>query len=208
MSQAIPTPRSGRREREAERRRIDVLDVATGFFAESGYEGTQISEIARVAEISLATLYGMFKGKDDLYQAVLMRAATSIRDIVHARVDAIADPVDRLLVLADTLLRCFEEKRALMRIYTMGTHGLPWRIRQTMGEPLVEFYRAFLDYVTELTREAKSAGRLTGLPAETVALALVGTINATAAEWIESGGDETLLEAAPGIQALLKRVLV
>ena len=208
MKQTPLTVPSGRREREAARRRVDVLDVAADAFAEKGYEGAQISEIARVAEVSLATLYAMFESKDELYQAVLIRAAKSIRDVVRARVDTIEDPAERLLELISCLLHCFDENRTLMRIHTMGTHGLPWRVRQTMGEPVVEIYRAFLGYVTALTRAAALAGRLGALTPEAVALALVGTINATVAEWIESERDAPLSDSAPAIRALFEQLLV
>jgi AcrR family transcriptional regulator len=207
MKQATATVQSGRRQREAARRRADVLDVAANLFAERGFEGTQISEVARVAEVSLATLYAMFQSKDELFHAVLIRAAESIRHVVRSRVDDIEDPAERLLVLIDCLLHCFDENRALMRIYTMGTHGLPWSIRQAMGEPLVDIYRAFLDYVTGLTRAVAKAGRLGGLAPEAVALALVGTINATAAEWIETNRDAVLSDAAPTIRAIFEQLL-
>jgi AcrR family transcriptional regulator len=208
MQRSSALARSGRREREAARRRIEVLDVATEIFAEKGYDGTQISEVAQTAEVSLATLYAIFQSKDELYQTVLVRAAESIRDAVRAQVDAIDDPVERLLVLVDCLLARFSEKRALMRIYTLGSHGLPWSIRQTMGEPLVAIYRSFLDYVTDLARAAARAGLLGSLAPDAVALAVVGTVNAAAAEWIESGREEPLSEAAPGIRAIFERLLV
>jgi len=182
--------------------------VAAETFSEKGYEGAQISEIARVAEVSLSTLYAMFESKDVLYQAVLIRAAESIRDVVRARVDVIEDPADRLLELIDCLLCCFDDHRALMRIHAMGTHGLPLRVRQTMGAPVVEIYRAFVDYVTALTRATALAGRLGTLAPEAVALALVGTINATAAEWIESERDAPLGDAAPTIRAIFEQLLI
>jgi AcrR family transcriptional regulator len=208
MTQPTPRAHSGRREREAARRRAEVLDVASEIFAEKGYEGAQISEIARVSEVSLATVYAMFKSKDELYQAVNTRAAESIRDTVRAHVDAIDDPAERLLVLIDCLLRCFDENGALMRIYTLGTHGLPWSIRQTLGEPMVAIYREFLDYISELARAAAAAGRLGDLDPEAVALAIAGTVNAASAEWIESGRSEPFSDAAPAIRAIVERLLV
>ena len=208
MKQATPAVPAGRREREAARRRADILDVAADTFAERGYEGAQMSEIARRAEVSLATLYAMFDSKAELYQAVLERAATSIRSVVRARVELIEDPAERLLELIGCLLHCLDENRTLMRIHTMGTHGLPWRIRQTMGEPVVAIYRALLDYVTGLTREVARAGRLGALTPEAVAIALVGTINATVAEWIVSERDASLSDAAPAIREIFEQLLV
>jgi AcrR family transcriptional regulator len=197
----------GRREREALRRRGDILEVATEIFSEKGYAGTQISEIARLAEVSLATVYALFESKHALYQTVAVRAAESVRDAVRAEVDAIEDPAQRVLALVDSLLHRFDESRALMRIYTMGTHGLPWSIRQTMGAPLVAIYREFLDYVVQLMRAVADVGRLGPLDPGFVALALVGSVNATVAEWIESGRDEPLGEAAPGVRAIFERLL-
>jgi len=208
MKRSAASARSGRREREAARRRDEVLDVATEIFAEKGYDGTPISEIARVAEVSLATLYSIFESKDALYQTVLVRAAESVREAVRAQVDAIEDPVERLLELVDSMLARVDENRALMRIYTLGTHGLPWSIRQTMGEPLVAIYRSFLDYATEITRAAARVGRLGHLAPEAVALAVVGTINAAAAEWIEAGREEPFCNSAPAIRAIFEQLLV
>ena len=83
MTQLTPQPQSGRREREAARRRADVLAVASEIFAEKGYEGAQISAIARVAEVSLATVYAMFKSKEELYQAVFGRGGVAGAGFFH-----------------------------------------------------------------------------------------------------------------------------
>ena len=73
---------------------------------------------------------------------------------------------------------------------------------------MVEIYRGFLDYITELARDAAVAGRLGDLDPEAVALAIAGTINATSAEWIESGRSEPISHAAPAIRAIVACLLV
>jgi hypothetical protein len=95
-----------------------------------------------------------------------------------------------------------------MRIYTLGTHGLPWSIRQTLGGPMVAIYREFLDYISDLARDAACAGRLGDLDPEAVALAIAGTINATSAEWIESERSDPISDAAAAIRAIVERLLV
>ncbi|HEX2464324.1 MAG TPA: helix-turn-helix domain-containing protein [Thermoanaerobaculia bacterium] len=59
-----PSRREARRERELEHRRSDVLEAATEAFATHGYHDAQIGEIAARAELSLASLYSMFDGKE------------------------------------------------------------------------------------------------------------------------------------------------
>jgi len=48
----------------------NILEAATKLFALKGYHGTSIRDIAKEAEISIATLYYYAKNKDDLYRQV------------------------------------------------------------------------------------------------------------------------------------------
>jgi AcrR family transcriptional regulator len=92
------TPRLPRGER-----REQIVAAATGAFADTGFAGTNLDDIAAAAGISRAILYRHFESKTDLYRAVLdgacSRLATatgrtdftddSITDLLHA---AAADP--------------------------------------------------------------------------------------------------------------------
>jgi TetR/AcrR family transcriptional repressor of mexJK operon len=62
MSEMIAgSRREQRRAQELAGRRADLLDAALEVFAEKGFDGAQISEIAGLAEVSLASLYAMFR---------------------------------------------------------------------------------------------------------------------------------------------------
>ena len=47
-----------------------ILDAAKGVFLEKGYKETKITDIAKAAEISPATIYLYFNGKKDLFDAL------------------------------------------------------------------------------------------------------------------------------------------
>ena len=79
--------REERRLREIALRREDVLVAAAATFAAKGFQGAQVAEIANAAEVSLNSVYGLFKGKEELYEAVVHAAATTIRDRVQAKVE-------------------------------------------------------------------------------------------------------------------------
>jgi AcrR family transcriptional regulator len=61
-------------ERTAQR----ILDVAEELFAERGYDGTSLRQIADRAGIKQPGLYNHFAGKQALYEAVLFRALNPI----------------------------------------------------------------------------------------------------------------------------------
>ena len=141
-----PAPRSireERREREIALRRNDILVAAATVFSEKGFQGAQVAEIANAAEVSLNSVYGLFKGKEELYEAVIHAAAATVRDRVQAEVEAVSDPAEKLLRVIDALFGCFDEHEHLLRIYAHTTHGLPWRVRQALGQDSLEVFQSF-----------------------------------------------------------------
>lgn len=199
--------RDERREREIELRRHDILVAAAGVFSEKGFQGAQVAEIANAAEVSLNSVYGLFKGKEELYEAVIHAAAATVRDRVRAEVDALDDPAEKLLAVIDALFACFDEHHHLLQIYARTTHGLPWRVRQAMGDESLEVFQSFTAWLVGIAKEAKRAGKLRDLDPETVALSLVGAVTTTAARWVEAPRRESLLDAAPRVRALFEALL-
>lgn len=199
--------RDARRSSELAQRRADALAAAAAVFAEKGYHDAQITEIAARAELSRASLYSMFAGKGELFQAVIANAANAIRDTVRGAVERLDDPGEQLLCVIDSLFACYEADQTLLRIYTLGTHGLPFEIREAMGDTTMEIFVAFTDWVVALSEQAKSAGHLNGLDPEAVGHALVGTVTTTAARWIESTPERPLSDAAVSVRAIFRQLL-
>ena len=138
---------------------------------------------------------------------VIAAAAEAIRVAVRGAAEACDDPGERLLTVIDSLFAYYEENQALLRIYAAGTHGLPFKIRDSMGDPTLQLFVRFTDWVAELSKQAQSAGLLSGLDAEAVGVALVGTVTTTATRWIESTPERPLSQAASAVRAIFQRLL-
>jgi AcrR family transcriptional regulator len=82
-----PPPRIGpvkeaaapERQRDPERTRNEILEVATREFAERGYAGARVDEIAARMRTTKRMIYYYFGGKEQLFVAVLERAYAEIR---------------------------------------------------------------------------------------------------------------------------------
>ncbi|HEY5200122.1 MAG TPA: TetR/AcrR family transcriptional regulator [Acidothermaceae bacterium] len=70
----------GDRQRDAERTRAELLEVATAEFARNGYSGARVDEIAARTRTTKRMIYYYFGGKENLYIAVLERAYEGIRE--------------------------------------------------------------------------------------------------------------------------------
>ena len=87
--------------RDAERTRAELLAVATEVFAEAGYSGARVDEIAERTRTTKRMIYYYFGGKEGLYLAVLENAYRGIRDAEQKlRVDH-TDPVEAIRRLAE-----------------------------------------------------------------------------------------------------------
>ncbi|MGU3585823.1 TetR/AcrR family transcriptional regulator [Rhodococcus sp. C26F] len=61
--------RSPRRQMQAAQTRAAALDAAARLFAERGWTGTSMRDVARAAEVSVETLYGAFGSKAQLLKS-------------------------------------------------------------------------------------------------------------------------------------------
>ena len=63
-------------------RRQQLLDIGRRLFAERGFEGTSIEEIAAQAGVSKPVVYEHFGGKEGLYAVVVDREMSQLLDQV------------------------------------------------------------------------------------------------------------------------------
>ncbi len=187
--------RRARREDELARRRADTLAAAASIFAARGYHDTQITDIAAAAELSRASLYAMFDGKEGLYLEVISNASEAIRESVRRRVESLDDPGQRLLAVIDSLLACWEENQTLLQLYALAAHGLPFHISRMMGESTHKLFVEFTDWVISLAEEAQRGGYLRGHDPQAVGIAVVGAVTTRATRWIEAENGRPLTEA-------------
>jgi AcrR family transcriptional regulator len=72
------------RRRDAVRTRKEILDVATREFADRGFAGARVDEIAARTRTTKRMIYYYFGGKEQLYIAVLERAYATAREAERA----------------------------------------------------------------------------------------------------------------------------
>lgn len=73
-----------------------VLDAALTLFAERGYHGTALSEIAAALDVRTPSLYNHMRSKHELLRTLVERTVTGVLEDFHAAVDGRTDPLDRL----------------------------------------------------------------------------------------------------------------
>lgn len=89
---------------QAKPRKEEILDVATRLFAEGGYEGTSMNDVAERVGMRKASLFYHFATKDALYEAVLDRLVASLQVALEAIYVSSGTFPDRLDAVTETLV--------------------------------------------------------------------------------------------------------
>ncbi|WP_309107704.1 TetR family transcriptional regulator [Arthrobacter sp.] len=120
MSEGLPLVRRGRR-RGGIASKDQILAAARRLFAEHGFDGTSLRQIAREAEVDPAMVHHFFNGKDELFALSVELPADPAQ--VLAGVDGL-DPEHRAAAIVGAVLRLWESP---------AQHSLVAFLRGTIG---------------------------------------------------------------------------
>jgi AcrR family transcriptional regulator len=160
-------------------RRQQLLEIGRRLFAERGFEGTSIEEIAAQAGVSKPVVYEHFGGKEGLYAVVVDREVERLTTITMTLLDG-KQSRPKFEAAAVTLLRYIEDNADGFRILvrdsspgaTTGTYGT--LLSDIAGQ--VEYIMA--DFLKSRGRDPKLAPMYSQM--------LVGMVAFTGQWWLDA----------------------
>lgn len=88
--------KQSRRERNKIQCRQRILRASRQLFSAKGYEETTMDDVAERAEVSKATLYNYFPGKDSLLMGIAEAELEQIREMIDGELRQVPSPLERL----------------------------------------------------------------------------------------------------------------
>ncbi len=97
-----------RKQREKEKRKIEIINAARKVFSNKGFNSSTMEEIATEAELSPGTLYLYFKNKEELHTSlsieILKYLTDEIQKVVGEQI-SVEDKIDRF---CDVFIKVYE----------------------------------------------------------------------------------------------------
>ncbi len=154
---AAPPSSDAERQRDKDRTRADILDVATREFADKGYTGARVDEIAERTSTTKRMIYYYFGGKEQLYIAVLEQAYLAIRAL-EAELDVEhLEPEDAIRRLAELTFDHHEAHPDFIRLVSIENIHRAEHIARS--EVLAGLANPALDGLTQILERGRAAGR-------------------------------------------------
>ncbi|HEX5533638.1 MAG TPA: TetR/AcrR family transcriptional regulator [Actinomycetales bacterium] len=161
-------------------RREQLLDVGRKLFAEKGFEGTSVEEIAARAEVSKPVVYEHFGGKEGLYAVVVDR---EIETLLNGITGALVSESSSRLLLERAAL-------ALLDYIESSTDGFRILVRDS---PVAQSTGTFASLISDVASQVEhiladafKRNRIDPKTAPMYAQMLVGMVALTGQWWLDS----------------------
>jgi AcrR family transcriptional regulator len=169
------------RGRDPEGTRQRVLSAARAVFAEHGFEGARVDEVARRARVSKGTVYNVVSSKEELFLRCLADGMEDAQRRIEAAVRTERAPGPALHTLVRTLflelLPSLTGEQSLHH-QAVGVMGTNSGVRDPLLRQLRGFYRDRERDISELVDLGQSAGAFRAdLAPEDFAILLQATID-------------------------------
>jgi AcrR family transcriptional regulator len=166
-------------------RREELTRAAARLFAERGYQGTSLADLAEAVGVQKPSLYHHIAGKEELLWDVAQEGAAAF----HAALDAVPQDADRI---RNALRAHLAVVAAQLDIATVFVRE--WRfLSDEHREAFVAERRRYEERIRDLFREGVEQGELrTDLDVATAALLFLSAAN-WAYTWLRPGADTRAL---------------
>jgi AcrR family transcriptional regulator len=111
----------GERRMTASERRSQLLEVAKIVFAEHGYDGSSVEEIAARAQVSKPIVYEHFGGKEGIYAVIVDRESARLLEMITSRLGPDIGAREQIYASALAFLDYIDADPAGFRVLTRDT---------------------------------------------------------------------------------------
>jgi AcrR family transcriptional regulator len=204
---AAPATAPRPRERARDARRAALLECAEQVFAERGFAGATMTEIAARAGYSAGNLYNVFESKEELYREVMLASGQRVTEVLIGALERTGSCIERLDGLIDAFLGFGENHRSFFVILSQLTGYFEWGSAATNGQG--EAIRNRIEH--EMQRfcvQGIADGTFAEGDPRVYLNIITGAISAHVADWIRRDGKPGDLWGSAGqLRAAMHRAL-
>lgn len=130
-----------------EKTKQSIIDAGLKLFAQRGFHGTSIADIAKEAGVSKGLAYNYFKSKSELAEAILTQIHGFLEqyDKIFAEV---TDPYKLLELIIKGTFKHLRENEEFWKLYT--SFALQWEISIQMKKMFNEFEKKYIKNIENI----------------------------------------------------------
>lgn len=181
-----------------------IIDAALEVIAENGYHSSQVSKIAKRANVADGTIYLYFKNKEDILVSVFnVKLGTFIKNIVD-KIEKDTNASEKLLTLIKEHYRQLSESPYLAVVAQLELRQSKKELRQEINRVL----KSYLDVIDSIIEQGISEGTIRDdMNPKIMRQMIFGTLDETVTTWVMKDQRYSLVDQADDVHQLLTKGL-
>ncbi len=166
-----------RREREKEERRALILNAARTLLFEKGINATSVSQIARIAEIGVGTIYFYYKSKEEIFADLQAEGLELLYARIRRHCGKEVSPAEKLRLTAETYVRFSETSRDYFDIINYFLSSPDILLTRNLKQDVDQHGRRIITLIVEMIEEGISRGEFKAADPQKHAIMFWGTLH-------------------------------
>ncbi|MBS1771934.1 MAG: TetR/AcrR family transcriptional regulator [Bacteroidetes bacterium] len=98
-------------------KQLQILDVAAELFADNGFDGTSVRDIAKAADVNIAMISYYFGSKEKLLEAIFTKHSAHIKlQLENIIADKNKEPFEKMELMVDAYLEKYFKQQCIHKI--------------------------------------------------------------------------------------------
>ena len=176
-----------------------ILEAAAQVFAESGYHGASVDDIATASGGSKGGIYFHFPGKREIFFALVNRFADRLLSGARESIESEQSGAHKAGAVIESTLETFANHAKLAKVLLASGVGLG----PAFDESLLRLHDQFAGLIRERLDAAVEDGSIPPLDTTLASYAWMGALNEIILRWLYTGEPSPLTSAAPQLKSIL-----
>ncbi|HLQ83544.1 MAG TPA: TetR/AcrR family transcriptional regulator [Pseudogracilibacillus sp.] len=179
-----------------------IIEAAMQVIAENGYHASQVSKIAKQADVADGTIYLYFKNKEDILVSVFKEKMGSFIKQIEHKIKQEVTANDQLLALIESHFKQLSENKYLAIVTQLELRQSKPQLREEINNVLKE-YLDIIDLIIQNGIDEKYFRD--DIDVRLMRQMIFGTLDETVTSWVMKSHRYNLVNQAPEVHELLTR---
>ncbi len=157
--------------------RKSIIEASTRLFAQRGYHGTSVAQIAEATGLTKGALYWYFRGKEDLFLSVLDTIREKWHEGILSKVEAVAGAANKLERLFDATSAMVGSNENPLSMYLFLVAAGAQPEMRDFEEAIQSVYQGYVKTIAGIIRKGQEEGEIKrDVDAESAAVGIIGCL--------------------------------
>jgi AcrR family transcriptional regulator len=199
----VRKPREEARKARNDVYRQHILEAAEQVFAARGFEAAKLQEISAKVGLSMGTIYSVFPGKQELFEALVQMRGEELLTVARAAATRGFPPLDALVALGEAYVDYFIAHPDFLRMQVGAS--VSWAIGPGSTPTRMQFWREIHDLQAGIFRDGVKRGVFVDEDPAFLAKLFSAIDEVLLADWVAAGTSAPRAVLLARLRALVER---